>query len=394
MLRRPQTFLRASAAALLVVAAALASLPAAVSSAAHQPRPRLRLIGHFDTPTAIVGVPGDESRLVVVERAGRIRMVHNGKKLPTPFLDIHTRVKGDGERGLLSIAFAPDYARSGLFYIYHTALDGTLTIEEYHRAANPDRALASSRRVVLTIPHPDHNHNSGELQFGPDGYLYLGTGDGGNHGDPHSNAENLDVMLGKILRIDPRATASAAYSVPPGNPFVGRTGVPPEIYAYGFRNPWKFTFDSVTGDLAIGDVGQDEVEEIDFRRNGSAAGANFGWNTCEATQAFPPKGNPRKRCTLKNTVRPSISLEHSEGYCAVIGGFVVRDRTLPTLYGRYLYGDLCKSGIRSTMLIPGAALDNRPAGLSVRDLTTFGQDSQGHLYAGSLDGGVWRIVNG
>jgi glucose/arabinose dehydrogenase len=392
MLLRLQTFAHALAVAPLALAAAAPALaPPAVSTAAPLSL-RLVQIGRFDVPTAIAAPPADPARLVVVERRGTIRMIRDGKRRPTPFLDIHRRVKGDGERGLLSIAFAPDYAVSGLFYVFHTALNGTLTIEEFRRSSDPDRADASSGRIVMTVEHRNHNHNSGQLQFGPDGYLYAGTGDGGNQGDPRGNAQNLGVPLGKILRLDPRGTTPGAHAVPADNPFVGRPGVTPEIWAYGLRNPWRFSFDRVTGDLAVADVGQDEVEEIDFRRKGRASGANFGWDACEGGQAFPPRRRPRRPCRLKESVRPSLQLRHTAGYCSAIGGFVVRDRTLASLYGRYVYGDLCKPEIRSARLVQGGAKDNRPTGLKIDQLTTFGEDARGRLHAGAYDGRVWRIA--
>ncbi len=353
---------------------------------------RLTTVGRFDSPTYVSGVP-DSGRLVVVERRGIVRTIRGGKVTPRPFLDIRKRVASGGERGLLSIAFPPDYATSRLFYVYYTDLLGTLTIEEFRRADDPDRADPASARIVMAIPHPNNNHNSGQLQFGPDGYLYAGTGDGGNQGDPNNNAQNLNVPLGKILRIDPRGTAAGEHAIPADNPFVGRPGVPPEIWAYGFRNPWRFSFDKVTGDLAVGDVGQDELEEVSFRRRGRAAGANFGWDQCEGVQAFPPRRTPRANCAIRDSVRPSILLKHTDGYCSVIGGFVVRDRRLDALYGRYVYGDFCMPQIRSAMLVQGGSLDDKPTGLRIPALSSFGQDSRGRVYAATLDGRVARIAS-
>jgi len=371
----------------LLLAAALAVWPAAASGAGL----RLVPVGWFDSPTYVSGVPGS-GRLVVVERKGIIKTIRGGKVQPQPFLDIRGRVTVGGERGLLSIAFPPDYATSRLFYVYYTDLRGALTIEEYRRSDDPDRADPASARAVLAIPHPNRNHNSGQLQFGPDGYLYAGTGDGGNKGDPFHNAQNPYVLLGKILRIDPRGIAVGDHVTPPDNPFVGQAGVPPEIWAYGFRNPWRFSFDKVTGDLAIGDVGQDEMEEVSFRRRGRAAGANFGWDSCEGVQAYPPVRTPRATCPVRDSVRPSILLRHTDGYCSVIGGFVVRDRRLDALYGRYVYGDFCMPEIRSAMLVQGGSLDDKPTGLQLPALSTFGEDSRGRVYAATLDGHVYRIA--
>ena len=282
--------------------------------------------------------------------------VHGGST--STFLDIHTLVQSGGEEGLLSMAFPPDYATSGLFYVYYTApLPGDssgdmLTIEEFH-ATSPDAADPASGRIVLTQAHPNFgNHNGGQLQFGPDGYLYAGTGDGGSGGDPKGNGQNLNSPLGKLLRIDPHPSGGNPYTVPPGNPFAGMTGDRPEIWAYGLRNPWRYSFDRATGDLVIGDVGQNLYEEIDYvaRPAGAsaAAGANFGWNCFEGTHPYdlsPPCNAPPT-----SYVAPVHDYGHVNGQCSITGGYVVRDPNLASIAGRYLYADFCAGELRSIAL--------------------------------------------
>src|SRR5215207_1949715 len=237
---------------------------------------RLQRIGTFDSPLLVTTPPRDERRVFVLEQTGRIRLLLGGKRLRRPFLDLRRDVTAGGEQGLLGLAFAPDYARSGRLYVYFTGRSGDQHIQEFRRSrSNPNRASKSSRRRILSMHDPYPNHNGGHLLFGPDGFLYVGTGDGGSGGDPQNRAQNLDSLLGKILRIDPRRRGGSAYRSPASNPFVGRAGRN-EIYAYGLRNPWRYSFDRRTGDLYIGDVGQDQLEEIDFAARGEARGRNYG----------------------------------------------------------------------------------------------------------------------
>jgi glucose/arabinose dehydrogenase len=243
-----------------------------------------------------------------------------------------------------------------------------------------------SGRVVLRIDHHQfQNHNGGDLAFGPDGDLYIGVGDGGSEGDPHGNGQNTDTLLGKLLRIDP--SPGGGYRVPNTNPFVGQAGKRPEIWAYGLRNPWRFSFDRLTGDLIIADVGGSVEEEIDFAPAGTGAGANYGWAIWE--------GNRRNETgTAPHAVFPVITGLHSAGYCAIIGGYVVRDRSLPSLYGRYLFGDFCRPQIESVKLSRGHARDLRATGLTVSSTSAFGEDASGHIYIASLDGSVFRLAGG
>jgi len=354
---------------------------------------RLKLVGHFDVPTFVTGVGQDPRRIVVVERRGTIRMVRDGRPLRRAFLDIRPLVSSGGERGLLSIAFPPDYALTGKFYVYYTARSGALTIEEYRRSpTDVERADPGTRRLVMSVPHPKHNHNSGQLQFGPDGYMYAGTGDGGGSGDRDGHAQDLRSMLGKILRFDPRGTLPGQRSSPADNPFIGRPEVPPEIWARGFRNPWRFSFDQLRGDLVIADVGQNEIEEIDFLPKGTGGGQNFGWNACEGSQAFPAAGRPRRGCSLPGSIGPVLEYSHAAGYCSVIGGVVVRDRSLVGLYGRYTYGDLCRLQLRTAVLSANRASGDLPTGLRLEQVISFGQNVNGCVYVGQLDGRVHRIV--
>jgi glucose/arabinose dehydrogenase len=305
--------------------------------------------------------------------------------LSTPFLDVSSKVISGGEQGLLGLAFAPDYAQSGLFYVYYTDSNGDENLIEYHRRTEDVADPGSARQVLFT--HDDEsNHNGGMLAFGPDKLLYIGTGDGGGGGDQHGshgNAQNLGVLLGKILRIDPRQSGARPYSVPSSNPFVGRRGARGEIYAYGLRNPWRFAFDRKTGDLAIGDVGQGEIEEIDFMRRGKARGANFGWRVFEGNTRYTDGER------APGAVKPVITERHADGNCSITGGIVVRDPGLKAWAGRYVFGDYCR-GRLETARLPGGKVSE--TALNVDQLSSFGEDARGRVYAVSLSGPVYRLV--
>ena len=350
---------------------------------------RLVPVGRFREPIYATSPPGDSRRLMVVEQQGRIMVVRGGKQLATPFLDITSKVTSGGEQGLLGMAFAPDYATSGRFYVYYTGLDQREWVVEYRRAS-ADRADPSSARTVLRMDDPEPNHNGGDLQFGPDGLLYIGTGDGGGANDQHGtrgNAQNLGSLLGKLLRIDPRQSGGHPYTVPASNPFVHRAGARPEVYSYGLRNPWRFSFDRATGDIAIGDVGQNQVEEIDFERRGHARGVNFGWRPWEGRRRNFNEPAP-------GAVFPVITKSHSDGWCAIIGGYVVRDPSLPALRGRYLYSDNCKGRIYSAKLRTGHATADHPLALpTVNGVSSFGEDGRGRIYVVSLSGPVYRLAS-
>jgi glucose/arabinose dehydrogenase len=322
-----------------------------------------------------------------VEQTGRVRVLTDGTPEDPPFLDLSNRVSCCGEQGLLSIAFAPDYERSGLVYVDYTDRSGDTRVVEYRRSSSdPLTVDPRSARVVLRVPQPFPNHNGGLLLFGPDGLLYVGLGDGGSEGDPDRNGQDLGTLLGKILRIDPRPGGARPYSVPESNPFTSRPGVRPEIYSYGLRNPWRFSFDRLTEALSIGDVGQYDFEEIDLVPRGAGRGANFGWSAYEGFARFNDDE------TAPGAVPPVLAYSHDEG-CSVTGGYVVRDRSLPSLYGRYLYGDYCAGQLRSFPAVPDRrATDDRALGLEIPSLSSFGEDDAGHIYATSLDGPVYRLV--
>ncbi|WP_053227527.1 PQQ-dependent sugar dehydrogenase [Solirubrobacter soli] len=326
-------------------------------------------MGDFDGPTYATGAPGDASRVFVVEKPGRIRLVRDGAVLAQPFLDVSSMtLSADEERGLLSAAFAPDYATSGKFYVYLTARpDGALQIWEYTRsAANPDVADASSGRLLLAIPHADAaNHNGGQLQFGPDGKLWLGTGDGGGGNDQFGHSQDPASLLGKLIRLDPASPA-------------------PEIVARGLRNPWRFSFDRASGQLVVGDVGQDAWEEIDV-----GVAANYGWPCFEGTA----RGPSSPASCMSGATLPVLTKSHADdGFCSITGGYVVRDPGLPTLAGRYLYGDFCNAALRSVDL--AAPASDAAVGLSVNSLSSFGEDTCGRILVVSLAGPVYRLVDG
>jgi glucose/arabinose dehydrogenase len=349
---------------------------------------RLVKIGDFDAPLYVTAPPGDTRRVFVVEQAGRIMVVQGGKTLAQPFLDIRPKVTAGGEQGLLSMAFAPDYAQSGLFYVYYTEKSGTESIWEYHRASDT-RANPNSARLVMRMADPEPNHNGGLMVFGADNLMYVGTGDGGGGNDQHGargNAQSLGSPLGKILRIDPKAAGGRAYTIPSSNPFVGRSGARGEIYSYGLRNPWRFSFDRANGDLVIGDVGQDEVEEIDFVKQGRGRGANFGWRPWEGRRRNFDEPAP-------GAISPVITHTHQAGFCSITSGYIGRDRGVPGLYGRYVYGDFCNNRLRVATLRAGRRAQSRTLSVpAVSSVTSFGEDASGRLYVTSQSGPVYRFA--
>jgi glucose/arabinose dehydrogenase len=371
--------------------------PEPPGSSSQRPRPTggiaLEQIGRFEQPVYVAGAPGFPKLLFVVEQQGRVVVLKGGHRRPRPFLDLRDLVGFDGgERGLLSIAFLPDYRRSRRFYVYYNDTAGNIRIDEFKRRG-PTRAARGSQRQVIEIPHPvNANHNGGQMQFlGED--LYLGTGDGGSGGDPPNNAQNREVLLGKLLRIDPRPRGGAPYSAPPDNPFVGRPGRD-EIYSYGLRNPFRFSFDTVTAKrprIAIGDVGQNQFEEIDYTTLAAASGANFGWDAFEGFASYDDENSGT--ADPGGTTKPIFAYSHSRGgSCSVIGGYVVRDRDLPSLYGDYVYADLCEGRLRSLVPHLKRASGEHLLGLAVESPASFGEDDAHHLYVCSLEGPVFRLV--
>jgi glucose/arabinose dehydrogenase len=354
----------------------------------------LKKIGQFESPVFVTGAPGYPKLLFVVEQPGRVAVLSGGKRLSRPFLDLRNAVGYDGgERGLLSIAFPPDYRQSGSFYVYYNDDAGNIRVDEFKRRS-ATRAAPGSQRQVIEVPHPvNSNHNGGQMQF-LDNLLYFATGDGGSGGDPPNNAQNKDVLLGKLLRIDPRPAGGRPYSVPSSNPFVGPAGGRDEIYSYGLRNPFRFSFDTVSAQqprIAIGDVGQNQFEELDYTTVAAASGANFGW---DALEGFAPyKDENSGTADPGGTIKPIFAYSHSRGgSCSIIGGYVVRDRGLPALYKRYIYADLCEGQLRSLLPHLKRASGDRKLGLSVESPSSFGEDEAHHLYVASISGPVFRLV--
>ncbi|MDX6634971.1 MAG: hypothetical protein QOF06_1174 [Solirubrobacterales bacterium] len=356
----------------------------------------LQSIGSFEQPIYVTSAPANPDRLFVVEREGRVIEVENGTR--TVFADIGSLVNPAGEGGLLSIAFSPDFQASGRFFVNYTGKEESpAEIHVAEMVASGGSAPLSSLRNLLTISHPNHtNHYGGQLQFGPEGNLFISTGDGGGEDDQEHNAQDLSSELGKILRIDPDIDGVIAYSIPPGNPFLATPGAFPPVWNYGLRNPFRFSFDRVNGALVIGDVGQGKREEVDYApAPGLGAGANYGWNCREGLIAGPATD---EGCGSGSFTDPIFDYPHSEPSgdvahgCAIIGGYVARNTGYGDLYGRYLYGDLCVGEIRS--LLPGLpfAGGDRSEGIEVGSLNSFGEDSCGRIYAVSGDGPVYRLI--
>lgn len=346
----------------------------------------------FAQPLFVTDANDDSGRLFVVEKGGAIRIIDDGTVLETPFIDLTDQVLSDGyEQGLLGLAFAPDYAESGLFYVDYIDLDGNTVVSRFSVTDDPNVADAASEQVVLRQEQPFANHNGGMLAFGPDGYLYIGFGDGGSGGDPHGNAQRLDTWLGKILRIDvdPDAVPEGeTYAIPGDNPFVDEDGALPEIWAYGLRNPWRFSFDTGTGDLWIGDVGQGVIEEVDYLPADLEPGQNLGWNITEGTACYLEDG-----CDRSGFLLPVLEYTHDEGGCSITGGYVYRGDQIPGLAGTYLFGDYCSGllwgGGRNA---DGDWVKSAPIETGF-GISSFGEDSTGNIYLTDLDGGgVYKIV--
>ncbi|HYH06563.1 MAG TPA: PQQ-dependent sugar dehydrogenase [Thermoanaerobaculia bacterium] len=330
---------------------------------------------------------GDQ-RLFIVQQSGRIMVWDGTRLLPDPFLDVTSRITSTGERGLLGLAFHPRYAENGFFYVNYTDLQGDTVIARYRVSSDPNRADTASAKTLLTVDQPFPNHNGGQLQFGPDGYLYIGLGDGGSGGDPGNRAQDLAQLLGKMLRID--VDSGDPYGIPSGNPFAGRDGVRPEIWASGLRNPWRYTFDRMTGDLWIADVGQGDWEEINFQPRASIGGENYGWRLMEGTHCFEPDDN----CNNGTLVQPVIEYDHSSQACSVTGGYVYRGTRYVRLYGAYVYADFCNGIIRAATPSVGGVLVSRTLIDANFFVSTFGEDVNGELYVADYNGGtIYRITD-
>jgi glucose/arabinose dehydrogenase len=339
----------------------------------------LELVARLDEPVAIAVRRGDPA-LYLAEKSGRVVAIRDGRVEPTPVLDLSTQVSLGAEQGLLGIAFSPD---GRFLYANYTDLRGdTNVVEAAMRGGTVD---GSSLRTVLAVRQPFTNHNGGHLAFGPDGFLYIGLGDGGSGGDPRGNSRSLTTVLGKMLRIDPRPAGGEPYTVPRDNPFVHRAGARPEIWAFGLRNPWRYSFDRATGDLWIGDVGQFLWEEIDVQPSASTGGENYGWNALEGTHPYGGSDAPQ------GASAPVFEYDHaSTGGCGVIGGYVYRGAAIPSLVGAYLYSDLCHGRLQGLRLRDGD-VRRIDLGRTVQAVSSFGEDAAGELYVLSLTGRVYRL---
>ena len=336
-------------------------------------------------------VTAGDSRLFVVQQLGQILIYDGTRLLSTPFLDVSSLVtpnlSGESERGLLGLAFDPHYATNGFFFIYYTDRSGNITLARYSVSANRDRADPNSAAMVLMIEHTEFpNHNGGQLQFGPDGYLYLGPGDGGSGGDPHNHAQDLSQRLGKLLRID---VSTLPYRIPPSNPFVNTAGARPEIWAYGLRNPWRFTFDRNTGDLFIADVGQDLWEEVDLQPATSIGGENYGWRRMEATHCF----NPTANCQDSSFTLPILEYSHAGGACSITGGYRYHGAKYPRLHDIYFYGDFCSGAIFGARQQSDGTWTSQLLLSTRMAISSFGEDANGEIYVIDWNGGVYQITD-
>ena len=344
----------------------------------------------FDAPVFVTAAPGDTDRLFVVEQGGVIRVVRDGTVLEEPFLDITNLVSTGEERGLLGLAFHPDYLFNGWFFINYTDTVGDTRVVRYTVSGDPDVADPDSWLDILVVEQPYPNHNGGMLAFDARSLLYIGLGDGGGSDDPDDNAQDPGTLLGSMLRVNVNgSTVSQPYVIPVSNPFVGDPEVRPETWAYGLRNPWRYSFDRATGDLYIADVGQSAWEEVSVQPGGSPGGQNYGWPILEGTRCYPAG----TACNDDGLTLPVHTYAHGDG-CSVTGGYVYRGEAIPQLSGRYLFGDFCGGWVRSFLLSGGEATDVRehpdlaPGG----NVVSFGQDALGELYVVEHGGAVYRIV--
>lgn len=339
----------------------------------------VQVAGGFARPLLLIHAGDGSGRLFVVEQGGSIYVVQNGETLAEPFLNIEERVGSDGnEQGLLGLAFHPDFETSGFFYVNYTDLNGDTVISRFSVSGDANVADANSEQTLLQVDQPFPNHNGGHLEFGPDGFLYAGLGDGGSQGDPRGNGQSLDTLLGKLLRID--VNSGSPYGIPADNPFGN------EIWAYGFRNPWRFSFDRATGDLYIADVGQNQFEEIDFLPGGIAGGTNFGWNYFEGRQVY--EGTPPEGIQL---MEPVAEYEHGSTRCSVTGGYVYRGANLPAWQGVYVFADFCSGEIWGLVQHSGGNWEMQILYDTGFNATSFGLDEAGELYLVDRAGEIYQL---
>jgi glucose/arabinose dehydrogenase len=347
------------------------------------------VVSGLHNPLDLQSAAGDRERLYVVEQGGGIRVIRNGQLAGALFLDVSGIISTGGERGLLGLAFHPQFATNRRFFVNYTNRAGDTHISEFH-ATSADAADIGSERVLMEVIQPFANHNGGGLAFGNDGYLYIGLGDGGSAGDPQGNGQSLSTALGKILRVD--VDHAQPFAVPADNPFATRAGAIPAIWAYGLRNPWRFGFDRATGDLYIGDVGQNRLEEVDIGFASHRGGENYGWNTMEGEFCFRPANN----CDRTGLTLPVLDYDHTEG-CSITGGFVYRGCRMPGYAGTFFYGDYCSALIRSFRYANGQVTEQRDHTATVgrgviNSVSSFGVDADGEPYVVDYDGEIYRIV--
>jgi len=344
------------------------------------------VIDDLSAPVHLTHAGDGSGRIFVVERRGRIRIVQDDEVLIEPFLDIEDRVSLGGERGLLSVAFHPNYEENGRFFVYYNRNgDGASIISEYNVTADENQADPSSEQILLTITQPFSNHNGGLIKFGPDGYLYIGMGDGGSGGDPLENGQDRQTLLGALLRIDVDNTDANPYGIPADNPFVEVPDALDEIYAYGFRNPWRYSFDRCDGRLFLGDVGQSSFEEVDLVEKGG----NYGWNTMEGSECFDPRFN----CNPAGLELPIAEYGHGGGHCSITGGYVYRGTEYPSLIGHYLYGDFCSGQMFTAFQNEEGEWVDQQLERPGFSITSFGEDEAGNLYLVDIGGAVYKVTD-
>lgn len=376
-----------TAVGLLVAFSAFSATPGFAGQATNSDYQWQKIVSGLKRPTSIVQPPDGSGRLFVTEQPGTVRVIQDGKLLATPFLNVTSKLTSAGnEQGLLDIAFHPDYAKNGTFFITYTRTDGQPTLARYQvSSSDPNIADPSSAKVLISIPHPFPNHNGSQITFGPDGYLYYGMGDGGSGGDPFNNGQNKQALLGSMMRLD--VNQGNSYGIPADNPFVNDKSARPELWAKGLRNPWRFSFDMKTHELYIADVGQNQYEEIDVQPADSKGGENYGWSVYEANHDFKGGGDKSK------FVFPVTEYDHSEGRCSVTGGYVYRGKALPKLDGVYLYADYCSGTIWTLQKDSSDQWNSQAFMATSYNITSFGQDTDGEIYlADQKSGTIFKLV--
>lgn len=382
--RRLLTIVAVAMSVALAILAPLASVSAATWSISVP-----KVLGGLSSPTQVTSAGDGTNRLFVTERRGTIRVVQNGVLKAGYFLDIRSKVSDGGERGLLGLAFDPDFSTNHRFYVYYTRNGGDIVVSRFTTNTARTAASASTAKPLLLIEHSAaSNHNGGSMAFGPDGYLYVGVGDGGGSGDPGNDAqEKTTTLLGKILRINPHGTGAGPfdrYSIPNTNPYFGSKPGLGEIWAYGLRNPWRISFDRSTGNLFIADVGQNKYEEVDRQAAGASGGKNYGWSVMEGFSCYRPS-----KCPMAGDTLPVLAYYHGSGNCSITGGYVYRGPTQANLVGQYVFADFC-SGMIWTMPHDGSVKTLR-RDTSV-NITSFGEDEDGELYFVTISGGLYKVL--